>query len=389
MDVEFSEQQRLIQDSARSFLSSRFTRQLVCGARTDPEGCSAQNWTDMSDLGWMAIRVPESYDGIGGSFVDLLVLLEEMGRVALPGPFFSTAVHGVEILRECDNRKIKEDILSSVATGQTKLAVALGNDDGEFGPSAACFTANPDDNGYLLNGFSQYVQNGHNADYILCAARMGQCEEPEKDIGLFRVATDKQGVCRKPLVTVNGICASEVVLENVHVGRADLIAEDGNLWLALEQASFRSAVAKSAEMIGAAARILEIAVAHAKERHQFGKAIGSFQAIQHHCADMLTDLDSARWMMYKTGWLIDEGQATRQDMAMTKIWCNEACRRILRSGHQVMGGIGYCEEHDMPMFFRYLRLAESTLGGTDDHLAVVADDLLSEDTPMISGNKKG
>ncbi|MCF6214877.1 MAG: acyl-CoA/acyl-ACP dehydrogenase [Emcibacter sp.] len=388
MDVEFSEQQRLIQDSARSFLSANFTRQLVCDARTAPEGCSPQNWADMSDLGWMAIRVPESYDGIDGSFVDLLVLLEEMGRVALPGPFFPTAVYGVEILRECENQQIKEDIFPSVASGQIKLAVALNNDDGEFGPSAVCFTASPGDNGYLLNGASHYVQNGHNADYILCAARMGQCEEPEKDIALFRVATDMPGLCRKPLVTVNGICASEVVLENVHAGSADLISEGMTLWPLLEQATFRSAVAKSAEMVGAAARILEIAVAHAKERHQFGQAIGSFQAIQHHCADMLTDLDSARWMMYKTGWLIDEGRATRQDMAMTKIWCNEACRRILRSGHQVMGGIGYCEEHDMPMFFRYLRLAESSLGGTDDHLAVVADDLLSEEPSMISGNKK-
>ncbi len=388
MDVEFSEQQRLIQDSARSFLSSGFTRQIVRDARTDPGGCSPQNWRDMSDLGWMAIRVPESHGGIGGSFVDLLVLLEEMGRVALPGPFFSTAVHGVEILRGCENQQIKEDILPSVASGRVKLAVAIGSDDGEFGPSAVCFTASPGDNGYLLNGSSHFVQNGHNADYILCAARMGQCEEPENDIALFRVAAGTPGLCRKPLVTVNGICASEITLDNIHISAADLIGEGSNLWSSLEQAIFSSAVAKSAEMVGAAARILEISVAHAKERHQFGQAIGSFQAIQHHCADMLTDLDSARWMMYKTGWLIDEGRATRQDMAMTKIWCNEACRRILRNGHQVMGGIGYCEEHDMPMFFRYLRLAESSLGGTDDHLSVVADDLLSEEAPMISGNKK-
>lgn len=378
MDIEFSEQQRMIRDSARSFLATAFSRQTVRDARSDPQDCCSRNWQDMANLGLMGIRVPETYEGTAGSFVDLVVLLEEMGRVAMPGPFFSTAVYAVEILRAIDNQAINEALLPHIVTGQIKLAVVAGGDGGEFSASAVLITATSDKHGYRLSGIGQLVDDGYCADYYLCAARMGRSEEPEEDIALFRVPAGAANLNQSPLVTMTGQDASRLALDDVHVSNADLIGEGNSLWLSVEQAMLRSSVAKCAEMVGASAHILDIVVEYAKERQQFGQAIGRFQAIQHHCADMLTDLDSARWMTYKTGWLIDEGRATRQDMAMTKAWCNEACRRILRNGHQIMGGIGYCDEHDMPLFFRYIRRAEAAMGMSDDHLRLAATDLLSE-----------
>ncbi len=388
MDIEFSEQQRMIQDSARGFLEDAFTGPLVREARQNPQGCSQQNWQEMAELGLMGIRVPEVYDGIAGSFAELIVLLEEMGRVAMPGPFFSTAVYAVEILTAVNNQKINQLLLPRIASGQIKLAVAIGDDDGDISASAISITASPDKGGYSLDGTIGFVPNAQSADYVLCAARMGRSECPQNDIALFCIAANTTGLGLEPLNTMNGLCAGRLVLDDVHVTSADLISDSRDLWSFLEPASFRSAVAKCAEMVGAASRILEIATAYAKERQQFGQAIGRFQAIQHHCADMLTDLDCARWMTFKTGWLIDEGRATRQDMAMTKAWCSQACRRILRNGHQVMGGIGYCEEHDMPLFFRYIRMAEAAMGGADEHMAIIASDVLCETEQTVNQRYK-
>ncbi|MCF6276175.1 MAG: acyl-CoA/acyl-ACP dehydrogenase [Robiginitomaculum sp.] len=377
MDIEFSEQQRLIQNSARSFFAANFNGQMIRDIRSNPKAGLDTNWQDMADLGFMGINVPEKFDGFDGSFVDLLVLLEEMGRVTLPGPFFSTVVYAAEVLKAANNQNINKTILPAISSGAAKLAVIIGDEGSELDAAALSLNAAPAYNGYSLNGVSQFVAYGNDAEHYLCAARMGRFENPTHDIGLFCIPAITPGIKRETLNTMNGPCAAKITFENVQLSNSELVGEGEDLWPVLEQAMFRTAVAKCAQMVGACGRIIEIAVEHAKERRQFGKPIGSFQAIQHHCADMLTDLDSARWMMYKTGWKIDEGIATRQHMAMTKAWCNQACRRILRTGHQVMGGIGYCEEHDMPLFFRYLRMAEAALGTSDDHLAVIATDLLS------------
>lgn len=378
MDIEFSEQQSLIQNSARSYLAANFSGQMLRDAHSGSRSDVEKTWQDMADLGFMGIAVPENFGGFGGNFADLLVLLEEMGRVTLPSPFFSTVVFAVEILKALDNQNINKVILPAIASGAIRLAVMLGDEGSGFDVTGLSLTAQPDKNGYILNGVGQFIPKGHEADYLICASRIGSSKIPKNDIGVFCIAADIPGLERKPLNTINGQYAAKVTFDNVHICEDDLVGHSSDVWPALEQAMFKTAVAKCAEMVGACARIVEIAVEHAKERRQFGKPIGSFQAIQHHCADMLTDLDSARWMMYKTGWLIDEGKATRSDMAMTKAWCNQACRRILATGHQVMGGIGYCEEHDMPLFYRYIRMAEATMGTSDDHLAIVATDLLSE-----------
>ncbi|MCF6221143.1 MAG: acyl-CoA/acyl-ACP dehydrogenase [Robiginitomaculum sp.] len=378
MDIEFSEQQSLIQNSARNYLAATFNAQMLRDFRLGSQVDAEKIWQEMADLGFMGIAVPEEYDGFGGNFADLLVLLEEMGRVTLPGPFFSTVVYATEVLKALDKQNINSVILPAIASGAITLALVMGDEGNIFDVAGLSLTAQPDKDGYILNGVGQFIPNGYESDYVICAAHIGSAKTQKNDTGIFCIAVDVPGLERKPLNSMNGLCVAKLTFDNVHICRDDLIAQGSDTWPALEQAMFRTAVAKCAEMVGACARIVEIVVEHAKERRQFGKPIGSFQAIQHHCADMLTDLDSARWMMYKTGWLIDEGKASRSDMAMTKVWCNQACRRILAKGHQVMGGIGYCEEHDMPLFYRYIRMAEAAMGTSDDHLTIVAEDLLWE-----------
>ncbi|MCF6293440.1 MAG: acyl-CoA/acyl-ACP dehydrogenase, partial [Robiginitomaculum sp.] len=378
MDIEFSEDQRLIQNTARNFFSDKFTAQFIRDLRTITKDDMQDSWQAMADLGFMGIGVPQNYGGFSGSFVDVLVLMEELGRVTMPLPFCSTAVYATEILKALNNKKANEEILPLITSGAVKLAVILGGDNSELDVSSICLTANDIDTGFNINGTIDLVSDGYFADYFLCAARMGKFERPVDDIGLFYVSANARGVKRTNLQTINGNGAVAVSFDNVDVSERYLISQGASVWPFLERAMFRSAVAKTAEMVGSCSRIIEIVVEYAKERRQFGKAIGSFQAIQHHCADMMTDLDSARWMMYKTGSMIDDRIATRCDMAMNKAWCNQASRRILRLGHQVMGGIGYCEEHDMPLFFRYVRMAEAALGTNDDHLTIVANDLLSD-----------
>ncbi len=378
MDIELSEQQRLIQNSAHSFLAEHITGDMVRNARSDPQAGINSTWQGMAELGFMGMGISEAYGGIGGSFVDLLVLLEEMGRVTLPGPFFSTVAYAPQILNAVNNQSINKAVLPAIASGAAKIAMVIGEDNGIYTRPATNLTAQAVNNGFNINGICQFAPDGLEADYLLCAVQMGRIEDPGADIGLFCIAANMAGIERKALRTLNGQCAAKIVFNNVHVCEEDLVSAGQHIWGVLQQAMLRATVAKCAQMVGACSRIIEIAVEHAKQRRQFGKPIGSFQAIQHHCADMLTDLDSARWMMFKTGWRIDQDCATKRHMAMTKTWCNEACRRILRTGHQVMGGIGYCEEHDMPLFFRYIRMAEASLGTSDDHLAMIATDLFKE-----------
>ncbi len=180
------------------------------------------------------------------------------------------------------------------------------------------------------------------------------------------------------LKTIAGDKQCEVVFNDVEVPKDDVLGEVDKGWLAIKKVLQRAAVAKCAEMVGGGQRILDMTVSYAKEREQFGQPIGSFQAIQHHCANMLIDLDGCRWVNHKAAWMIDEGASYEKQVAISKAWCNEAYKRIVAQGHQVLGGIGYCEEHDMHLYFRRARIAEVAFGDADFHRKIVAEQLYSQ-----------
>ena len=384
MDLEFSDEQRLIRDSAREFLAQACPPASVRAARSDPRGCPRQLWRAMAQLGWMGLSVPEHYGGSGAGFMELAVLLEETGRVCLPGPFFSTVMLGVPCLLELGNARQKKAMLPRLARGDLVLGLALQEGGGEFDPSRITLPAQKIKNGFRLTGTKMFVADASAADYLICVARPGIQGQPGKDLALFLVARDAPGLHLAPLISIDGTQLHEVVFDGVDVPLDNVLSGRAGIWPQLKQILLKATIGKCAQMVGGAQHVLDIAVSYAKEREQFNRPIGSFQAIQHHCVNMLIDLERARWLTYKSAAAVVGNDLQSQQASMTKAWCNHAYRRIVQLGHQVMGGVGYCEDHELPLYFRNARMAETAFGDSDTHMEIIADALLGADCPPIA-----
>ena len=211
------------------------------------------------------------------------------------------------------------------------------------------------------------------------AARTSAGTDPESGITLFMVDGKDSGIKRKLLHTIAGDKQFEVNFKQVKVPKKNILGDVDRGWPSLKSVLKKAAMAKCAEMVGGGQQILDMTIAYAKEREQFGQLIGSFQAIQHHCANMLIDLEGCRWITYKTAWIIDEGMPHEKEVSVTKAWCSQAYRRIVALGHQVFGGIAYMEEHDLPLYFRRARAAEAAFGDAAFHRKIVADHICSNE----------
>jgi len=379
MDIRLSEEQEMVRHSAHNFLSkncpSSFVREMV----TDEKGYTDELWKGMADLGWMGLIFPQEYEGSGMGFVDLMVLLEEMGRVLLPGPFFSTLILGGFSLLEAGNDNQKKEFLPRIARGEIIFTLAIIEAESSYDPSSMAVSAVDNGESYTIDGTKLFVPDAHVADYILCAARTSNRKDQEGGITLFIIDGKDAGIGRKLLKTMAGDKQFEVVFNQAKVPKENILGDVDQGWSPLKRVLQKAAMAKCAEMVGGGQQILDMTIAYAKEREQFGQLIGSFQAVQHHCANMLIDLEGCRWITYKTAWMIDEGMPYDKEVSIAKAWCSEAYRRIVALGHQVFGGIGYMEEHDLPLYFRRARVAEAAFGDAAFHRKIVAEHIYSSE----------
>ncbi|MBW2347264.1 MAG: acyl-CoA/acyl-ACP dehydrogenase, partial [Deltaproteobacteria bacterium] len=304
MDYDLNEQQHMIQEAAHKFLSKECPSEFVRKMAEDERGFTDELWKGMTDLGWMSLLVPEEYGGFGGDFLDLAVLLSEMGYFALPGPYFSTVVLGGLTLLEAGNEEQKREMLPELSQGKRFLTLAWVEKEGTFSPDGIQTKADAAGNGYVLSGTKLFVPDAHVADPIICAARTGK--DPEQ-VTLFLVDPKTQGVTISPLETMAGDKQFEVVLENAEIPAEGVLGEVDGAWPVLRKVQMLAAVAKCAEMAGGARKAMDLVLPWTKERIQFGRPIGSFQAVQHHCANMLTYLDTLTLMTYKAAWRISAG----------------------------------------------------------------------------------
>lgn len=324
----------------------------------------------------MGIMIPEQYEGMGGSFLDLTVLLSEMGYHCMPGPYFATVVLGGLTILEAANADQKKDILPALCRGEQLLSVAWVESEGTYDPAGIKLTAAKQGKEYLLNGTKLFVPYAHVADRLICAARTGQSSD-DKHIGitLFIVEAGQPGVRIEPLITMAGDKQSEVTFDNVAVSKDHLLGQPDQGWAVLKKVLLMASVAKCAEMIGGAQRAMDLAVPYVKGREQFGRPVGAFQAIQHHCANMLTYADTLKFMTYQAAWRISEGLSFEKEASMCKAWGNEAYRKLVALAHQVIGGMGFMEEYDLQLYFKHAKAAEQVLGDADFHREWVAQGL--------------
>jgi len=375
MDLGFSEEQEMLRKTARDFLQTECPTTLVKEMADDEQGYTPELWAKMAELGWMGLALPEEYDGMGMSFLDLSVLLEEMGRACLPGPFFSTVVLGGFTIIEAGNEEQKKDLLPKIATGEVILAMALTEPSASYDAASVTVQAVADKDDYVINGTKLFVENAHIADYMVCVTRTKDGSSAEDGITLFLVDGKSPGISTTVLKTIAGDKQCEVIFDNVRVPKKNMLGELDKGWPVMAKMLEMAAVAKCAEMVGGAQAALDMSVAYAKERIQFGRPIGSFQAIQHHCANMVTDVDGSRFITYQAAWKVSEGLPATMEVSMAKAWVSEAYRRVTQLGHQIHGGIGFCMDHDMPLYFKEAKAAESTFGNADWHREIVAQQL--------------
>ena len=375
MDLGFSEEQEMLRKTARDFLQTECPTTLVKEMADDEKGYTPELWAKMAELGWMGLALPEEYDGMGMSFLDLSVLLEEMGRACLPGPFFSTVVLGGFTIIEAGNEEQKKDLLPKIATGEVILAMALTEPSASYDPASVTVKAVSDKDDYVISGTKLFVENAHIADYMVCVTRTKDGSSAEDGITLFLVDGKSPGISTTVLKTIAGDKQCEVIFDNVRVPKKNMLGDLDKGWPVVAKMLEMAAVAKCAEMVGGAQAALDMSVAYAKERIQFGRPIGSFQAIQHHCANMVTDVDGSRFITYQAAWKVSEGLPATMEVSMAKAWVSEAYRRVTQLGHQIHGGIGFCMDHDMPLYFKEAKAAESTFGNADWHREIVAQQL--------------
>lgn len=375
MDLAFSEEQEILKKVAREFLANECPKSYVREMEEDEKGYKPEIWQKMAELGWLGLAFPEKYGGGGGTFLDLAVLLEEMGRALLPGPFFSTVVLGGLTILEAGTEEQKSEFLPKIAQGQLIMTMALTEPSATYEASGIETKAVREGDDFIINGTKLFVTDAHVADYIICVARTKESPDPEEGITLFLVPGKAPGVKCNLLKTIASDKQCEVVFENVRVSSKDVLGEIDKGWPIVKKILEKAAVAKCCEMVGGAQQVLEMTVNYAKERIQFGRPIGSFQAIQHHCANMAIDVDGARYVTYQAAWMVSEGLPCTKEVAIAKAWTGEAYRRVCALGHQIHGGIGFTKDHDMQLYFRRAKAGEVLFGDPDYYREIIAKEI--------------
>jgi len=373
MDFGFSQEQDLLRATARKFLENECTSEFVRKRMEEPAGVTDEFWGKLAEQGWLGLVYPEEYGGSGLGFVDLTVLMEEMGRAVMPGPFFSTLLGGLTIL-EAGSAAQKKEWLPRLADGEAKATLAWTEPNARWDAAGVTATARKSGRGYVLSGTKLFVPDAHLADVLVTVARLSEGANPEDGIGLFLVPKGASGLETKLLPTMDEtrkLC--EVALRDVHVDADALLAEGGGAWPALSRVINRATVALAAEMCGGAQRVLDMTTDYAKIRVAFGKPIGSYQGVKHRAADMLVEIENAKSLTYYAAWAVDERVPEAALAAsMAKAYVSDAYRKAAGAAIQLHGGIGFTWEHDLHLYFKRAKSSEFTFGDATYHRERVA-----------------
>ncbi|MFV2040107.1 MAG: acyl-CoA dehydrogenase family protein [Acidimicrobiales bacterium] len=365
MNFAFSEEQEQLREFVHSFMEDKASELAVREQMATEQGYDPAVWSQMSEqMGLQALIIPEEYGGQGVGYVELIVVLEEMGRALLCAPYFSTVVLGANTLIHSGDEAAKSELLPRISEGAT-ATLAFTEESGKWDESGITMTATASEDGHTLDGVKMYVLDGHTAEIILVPART------DAGVSLFEVAPDAAGLTRTALATMDQT-RKQARLEFSGTP-ARLIGTDGGGWAVLERVLDLAAVALAAEQVGGAQMCLDMSVEYAKVRVQFGRPIGSFQAIKHKCADMLLEVESSKSAAYYAGWcaaeLNDELPSTA---SLAKAYCSEAYFHAAAENIQIHGGIGFTWEHPAHLYFKRAKSSELLFGDPTYHRELLA-----------------
>ncbi len=377
MEFSFSEDQNELRRSARRFLEVESSEQRVREVMATELGYDARVWTRLADeLAWTALTIPETHGGLGLTYLDLHPLMEEMGRALLCAPFFSTICLGANALLLGGNEAQRQQYLPLIASGKTTATLAHAEKNRSNGADAIEATYTKQGDGYVLRGTKHYVIDGHSADLAIVAARAEHSRGSE-GVSLFLLSADTPGISRKWSPTLDQTRRlATIALDAARVSPDALLGEEGAGWGVCERTLDLARIALAAEQVGAAEKCLDMSVQYAKVREQFGRPIGSFQAIKHKCADMLTMVESARSAAFYASALAARGETDLAEAASSaKAFCSETFFHCAAEAIQIHGGIGFTWEHPAHLYFKRAKAAEVLLGDPSYHRERVAQQM--------------
>jgi alkylation response protein AidB-like acyl-CoA dehydrogenase len=371
VNFAFSDEQEELRQTVRRFLEGKSPSAEVRRLMESSEGYDPAVWKQMGqELGLQGLHIPEEYGGQGYTFVELAIVLEEMGRVLLCAPYFASVVLAANAILNAGTDAQKSALLPGIATGETIAALAFTEPNGKWDSAGITMEARADGDAYVLDGEKMFVIDGHTANLIVVVARLAGTTGTD-GIAFFTVDGDAAGLTRTALATMDQT-RKQARLEFSGV-KATPLGEPGAGWPALSKTLDQAAVGLANEMIGGAQFVLDMSVEYAKVRVQFGRPIGSFQAIKHKCADMLLEVESGKSAAYYAAWAAaEDNEELPVVAALAKAYISDAYFHCAAENIQIHGGIGFTWEHDAHLYFKRAKSSEILLGDATYHRELLA-----------------
>jgi len=384
MEFAFTEEQEMIRDTAASFLAEVSSSEAIRAAMATEQGYDSELWSRIcGEMYWQAIHIPEAFGGMGLGYVEVVAMMEQMGRYLLCSPFFSTVCLGANALLVAGNDEQKANWLGQMCEAGLTAAVAFNSGAARWDAASVSATWRRDGDSFVLNGDYRYVIDGHTADLLVVAARE-EGSAGEEGISLFLLPADTEGVSRQWLPTMDQARKQATVsLANATLGTDALMGEAGKGWKALATVIDLATVALAAEQVGGSQQLLDMTVEYTSERVQFNRTIASYQAVKHKAADMMLQVEVARSAAYYAACVAQEaldGTELAGELAeaasVAKAYCSDAYFAIAGDSLQLYGGVGFTWEYDVHLYFKRAKSSEHMLGNGALHRERLAAQLL-------------
>lgn len=374
MDFDLDETQRMLQATARDFLQAKCDSSVIRRIEASASGHSPELWRQMAKLGWLGILVPEAYGGLGLGLLEMAVVFEEIGRAAFDSPLFATVTGTLAIVAGGSEAQ-KRDLLPKIAAGERIVTLAWAEREVSNDFRFVSVPAQRRDGGYAIRGTKLFVPYATVADDILVAVRTAGKAGNKTGLALFAVSGDVPGLHCSPLATIAPDKQYRVDLDDVRVASDRVVGQLGKGLPLLQSVAEEAAALQCVEMVGGAQHELEVTAAYTKERVQFDRPIGTFQAVQHHLANMFTDVQGARWTSYQAIARLSRELPAARELAIAKAFTSDACQRVAFTAQQLHGGAGVDMANDLHFYYRRAKAMELKLGASSIHLQALESHL--------------
>jgi alkylation response protein AidB-like acyl-CoA dehydrogenase len=375
MDTTFTEEQTMLRKSTADFLVEKYPEIKVREIEESDTGHDTEIWKGMAELGWMGLVIPEEYGGMGMTFQDLSIVLEEMGKNIAPSPFFCTVLEGAYPILDAGSEEQKKEFLPKIANGELIFTLALLEADGIYDASDVAVKAAPKGDDFVINGTKLFVEQAINADYMIVVTRTKEGASPEDGITLFIVDAKTSGIHCEVIPTIGMEKLCEVSFKDVAVPRKNMLGELDKGWPILSKVMERAAIAKASESLGAMDGIVPMTAGYLKDRVQYDEPLARFQALQHIMADMFISLTTSRYLVYEAVWKESEGLPCAKEVAMAKSYVNENYKELSRLMVRLYAGNGTHREFKPGLYYRRAKAASTAFGDTRLQREKVASDI--------------